>query len=451
MTSGDSLVWGNSMASTARKILLAGAALASLTFTQTAQAGGIGIHEQSASGQGMSFAGEGTSSMGLSAMFWNPAAVTQATGLWTESHVAFLFGHTVETALPGSTPLGVPTNSGNISEFAYLPASYVAYQLNPNWYVGLSVNPDFGSGTHPDTPWTGSFYTNEARIKVLDFNPVIGFKLNEQLSIAAGPRILWAFNGKFTQNAGLPPTTTNAGVRNLSDVGYGWSAGLTWKPAPMTEVALGYRSQVRLNSLDGVLQTPPGTPVLGANQFSVRGAATLPDQVSLGLKQRLDSRWTVLGTVEWTNWSVLKSAPFVITSGPFSGVTPATINFLYKDGWFFSAGLEYEWDPRTTLRGGIAYEISPSTDQFRLLGVPDDNRWWFSVGATYKWNERLTTDIGYSFVWLGDSPISYIPGVNPNATGPVTVLANSHSYNNIVAVSLRYKFDPEPRAPLITK
>src|SRR6185312_920527 len=130
-------------------------------------------------------------------------------------------------------------------------------------------------------------------------------------------------------------------------------------------------SQVRLNSLDGVLQTPPGTPVLGANQFSVRGAATLPDQVSLGLKQRLDSRWTVLGTVEWTNWSVLKSAPFVITSGPFSGITPATINFLYKDGWFFSAGLEYEWDPRTTLRGGIAYEISPSTDQFRLLGVPD--------------------------------------------------------------------------------
>src|SRR6185312_8889679 len=114
MTSGDSLVWGNSMASTARKILLAGAALASLTFTQAAQAGGIGIHEQSASGQGMSFAGEGTSSMGLSGMFWNPAAVTQATGLWTESHVAFLFGHTVETALPGSTPLGVPTNSGNI-------------------------------------------------------------------------------------------------------------------------------------------------------------------------------------------------------------------------------------------------------------------------------------------------------------------------------------------------
>jgi len=282
-----------------------------------------------------------------------------------------------------------------------------------------------------------------------DFNPVIGVKLNEQLSFAAGPRIVWAFNGKFTQN--VPPTAgTNAGLRNLDDVGYGWSAGLTWKPAPMTEIALGYRSQVRLNSLDGALQVPLGAP-LPAGQYNVRGSATLPDQFSLGIKQRLDSRWTVLGTVEWTNWSALQRAPFVITSGPFTGITPATINFLYKDGWLFSAGLEYQWDSRTTLRGGIAYEKSPSTDQFRLLGVPDDDRWWFSVGATYNWTERLTTDIGYSFVWLGDSPISYIPGVNPNATGPVTVLANSHSYNNIVAVSLRYKFDPEPRTPLITK
>lgn len=351
------------------------------------------------------------------------------------------FGHSVETGLPGSTFLGAPgvsASSGNISEFAYIPSSYVAYKLNPNWYLGLSVNADFGSATRPDQTWVGSPYTTNARIKSLDFNPILGWKLSDQLSVAAGPRVVWAFNGTFTQNfpVGGSIATTNQGLSQLGDIGMGWSAGLTWKPAPGTEIALGYRSQVHLD-LDGKLGL---APPLGGGNFDVSGPATLPDQVNFGIRQQLDSRWTALGTVEWTNWSVLQTIPFHATNGA-PPIVP-TLNFLYKDGWFYSVGAEYQWDARTTLRGGIAYEKSPSTDQFRLLAIPDDDRWWFSAGATYKWTDRLTLDFGYSFVWLGDSPISYVGGANPNANIPgVTVLANSHSYNNIVSVGLRYKFD----------
>jgi len=51
-----------------------------LAFSLPAQAGGFANRDQSAVGEGMSFAGEGTPGTGLSAMFWNPAAVTQVTG-----------------------------------------------------------------------------------------------------------------------------------------------------------------------------------------------------------------------------------------------------------------------------------------------------------------------------------------------------------------------------------
>lgn len=446
ITSGASLVWGIAMTSLAiRKILFAGAALA-LTLTQAAHAGGIGIHEQSAAGQGMSFAGQGTSSLGLSSMFWNPAAVTQTNGFGMESHTTFLFGNTVITPDAGGlTAVYGPQDSGNISEFAYIPTTYMAYRLNPNWYVGLSVTAPFGSGTHPDGPWAGSFYTKEARLKSVDFNPVIGWKLNDQLSIAAGPRVVWLFNGKFSRTS-APVIGFNSELNNLGDVAIGWSAGLTWKPTPFTEIALGYRSRV-----DTTLEGNITLPVLPGGGADVKADATLPDSLSFGIKQRIDSRWSFLGSVEWTNWSVLDTAPFIITSGPAAGTNPTAISFLYKDGWFFSAGLEYKWDAWTTLRGGVAYEVSPSKDQFRLLGVPDDNRWWFSVGATHKWTEQLSSDIGYSFVWLGDSPINYTAS-NPN-TLPVVVplTGTSHSYYNIISVSLRYAFDPEVRAPLITK
>src|SRR5690349_1460469 len=110
--------WGNSVRT--RKILLTSTVFAALTFTQAAQAGGIGIREQSAAGQGMSFAGEGTSSMGLSGMFWNPAAVTQTNGFGVELHTAFLFGNTVLKPEAGTgAPLLNPAvygtgDSGNI-------------------------------------------------------------------------------------------------------------------------------------------------------------------------------------------------------------------------------------------------------------------------------------------------------------------------------------------------
>ena len=60
------------------KHLLGATALgAALLASIDAQAGGFAVREQSAVGAGDAFAGEGTTSMGLSAMYWNPAAVTQ--------------------------------------------------------------------------------------------------------------------------------------------------------------------------------------------------------------------------------------------------------------------------------------------------------------------------------------------------------------------------------------
>jgi long-chain fatty acid transport protein len=428
---------------------LQGLLLASATFgvlvisMQTANAGGIAIREQSASGQGMSFAGEGTSSMGLSAMFWNPAAVTQTNGMDMETHLSLFFPSTeIHTNAVG--PLS--GSSGNIGEFAYIPTSYFAYKINPNWYVGLSITAPYGSGTHPNTPWAGSIYTNEARLKTIDFNPVIGYKFNEQLSIAAGPRILWAFNGKFNREPLLPASAATAGYNSLSDVAFGWSAGLTYKPLPGTEIALGYKSRVNL-TLDGDFFLP--APIPGAGKYSVSGGATTPDQVNLGIKQRIDDRWTALASVEWTNWSVLQNIVF-------SGVPPLpganTITFNYRDGWFFAGGLEYKYSAQTTLRGGIAYEISPVTDRVRDVSIPDDNRWWFSLGATHQIDRKWTMDLGYSFVWLGNSPINYVPGHPDFPSAGVVLVGTSKTYDHIVSLALRYHFDSTPApTPIIAK
>src|SRR5215510_15281896 len=86
---GHQIAWGDrggGMASRAFTRALAGASLGAIALTTDAQAGGFFLHEQSAYFQGTSFAGAAAGGPSLSAMFWNPATITQqGLGLATES------------------------------------------------------------------------------------------------------------------------------------------------------------------------------------------------------------------------------------------------------------------------------------------------------------------------------------------------------------------------------
>ena len=65
-----------------KKILLTSVAAGSLmAATSAAQAGGFALREQSAAGMGGAFAGVAAGAGGLSAMFWNPATLTDNPGI----------------------------------------------------------------------------------------------------------------------------------------------------------------------------------------------------------------------------------------------------------------------------------------------------------------------------------------------------------------------------------
>src|SRR5262252_3804215 len=96
--------------------LLGAAALAALALISAdAQAGGFALREQSAVGAGDAFAGEGTTSMGLSAMFWNPAAVTQEPNIGWEAHMSVL-----------------ATKSTKITNSAFTSPALNAIEFGPN-------------------------------------------------------------------------------------------------------------------------------------------------------------------------------------------------------------------------------------------------------------------------------------------------------------------------------
>ena len=101
-----------------KAFLIACSGLAALVVaTADANAGGLAVREQSAYGQGTSFAGVAAGGS-LSSMFWNPATMTQQAGLQIESAVSGLIPYSANrrlavTSAGTSLAFGGTDNVGN--------------------------------------------------------------------------------------------------------------------------------------------------------------------------------------------------------------------------------------------------------------------------------------------------------------------------------------------------
>jgi long-chain fatty acid transport protein len=172
--------------------------------------------------------------------------------------------------------------------------------------------------------------------------------------------------------------------------------------------------------------------------------------VSAGVRQRVDDRWMLLGTVEWTNWSRIGTSVFNQPSGSPAtiGGFPVALPFQYRDGWYYSLGAEYAFNARTTFRGGIAYETSPITDRVRIPLLPDSDRFSLSAGISLKMAPSMTLDLGYTHIWFKNANlnISAASG-NPWFTPPVSFVGDASVDVNIFSVGFRYLFDAPASTP----
>jgi long-chain fatty acid transport protein len=433
-----------------RSMTLAAVSLAALISAQgAAEAGAFALREQSATGQGLSFAGVASGSGGLSSIFWNPAAITMIPGWQSEWHAAGIIPRTeitpIYTLPPGLAALG---SSGDIGQDAIVPATYGSYQINDRLWIGLYTGAPYGLVTKPNPFWSGQLYARTTSVFSLEAQPTIGYKVNDWLSIGAGVRGQYL---KVRYFSAVGPTATNpnpfvpsAGLEGDS-FGIGYSLGATLTPFAGTSIGIGFRSAVE-HELDGEFQYF-GVPI--------KANLILPESVSVGLSQQIGDAFTLHATAEWTNWSRL-GFPRVINS--LTGGLLAQAPYLpldYDDGWFFSVGGEYVIDPAWTVRAGLGYEISPIDLENRNPRLPDSDRLWLSLGATYNWSEKLAFDIGYTHIFpVGNTDINIAPGNPTFATRGVVFAANVDTDVDIISAAIKYRWDDPAKpipAPIVRK
>jgi long-chain fatty acid transport protein len=361
---------------------IAGIAAGLLLSTSLAHAGGFALREQSTIGQGLSFAGVAAGAGGLSSMFWNPAVSAEY------NEYGFISENNVNLILPSAEAEFGGNSSGNIGEWAIVPAGSMSYGLTDKITLGLTTGAPFGLTTNGNDSWAGVLRGDKSEVMTLNATPSVSYKLNDMLSIGVGVQLQY-MSAELTSRA---PNAANPFFEvEGDDFGFGFTAGLLFEPTDTTDIGIGFRSSVR-HKLEG-----EGS--LGALlDQDISAKFTAPEIVTVGVRQEVSDQLALSAGLEWSNWSRFKE--FRVNGLP--GVVEA---YNWKDGWFASIGAEYAYSDALTLRAGAAFERSPVPDETRGVRVPDNDRYWLSLGASYRISEKMTANLAYSHVFMEDGDV----------------------------------------------
>jgi long-chain fatty acid transport protein len=395
---------------------------------------GFQLQEQNASGLGNAYAGQAAAGENASTIFYNPAGMTLLPGMqFSGSAVAIRPSAKFNDSGASRAPNGLPepaggSNGGDAGGWNYIPNLYFSKQLSPSVWAGIGLTVPFGLKTDYDPSFIGRFQSQKTQIQTYDINPSVAYKFSDSISLGAGLSYQH-FDIKLDRSTFVGVATPSS--FDISDSAWGWNMGAMFTPAPNTRIGLSYRSSIGYQ-LSGTVQ------VAGVPGFPTNATANVrvPATTSIALSQKLSDRWQLLGDFTYTQWSSIKAVPLVLASGAVAD----TFNFQFRDSWRAGVGANYKWSQDVTLKGGLAYEISPVTDQYRTTALPDNDRVWVGAGVKWAVSKESTLDFGYAHLFVPRSgTINQARGVGvPLAQGLVI-----GSYNNsvdILAVQYTYTF-----------
>ena len=383
-----------------KHVIVAGIVFSACLLPTMASAGAFRIFDQSASGtaQGGAFVAQADDP---SAIFFNPAGMTQLRGVQTSFGFMFIGGGTSYTSPAGATAHGdfggtialpPPFNlymSANLKDLGFAALG--------NLSAGIGVVSPFGIlYRYPDD---GPFSTAVTRqsLPLIDIKPTLAYKLSDQLSIGIGADIytfasFWGSGQSVTKfnssgGPGLPPPGTRMEV-NGGDTAAGFNLSLLYTPfrnedgKPLANVGFIYRSQATMHLTGNLL----------ANGGLVADASTtlvLPQVFTGGISvwpiRDRRHEWKLELDVDMTGWKSVRNTDVHLSNG-------ATIPFPqnWRNTYTTMIGTEYKWLGlealpawEVALRGGYWHSQTPIPDSSFLPTIPDADQHAVSVGMGF--------------------------------------------------------------------
>ena len=329
---------------------------------------------------GFNLVGFGVESLGLgsadiavardsTAVNINPAGLTQIDSRRFDGYIVPYYSFGVAHSDANNAKDDIDNPFGVLTGF-----SYAQKALRPDLTFGFGLFVSGGTGvTYKDLD-TGLGTRDEysAVLGVTKLATGVGWKLNDKLSLGAGLNLSYsALRQKiFPQTSSADPAFYGIRVDGADGLSVNGRVGLQYRPQPTLTLGLSYANATDIKLEDGTLTadfTALGLGRVKYRQADVEGFA-LAQELGAGVAWVFRPNWLFAGELTWLNWSDALRDASLVASRPDDPAAPATIAITqqldHRGQYVIGLGIAYQWDDKTTLRGGLNIgrnPIPPST------------------------------------------------------------------------------------------
>ncbi len=356
------------------------------------KAQGFQVNLQGQKQQGMAGAGTGLM-QDAAAVFFNPGGVS------------FLQGNSASVGMTPTFANGtfLDADNGSVAHSdAPVGTPFTAYVVwgpdSSRFKFGFGVYTPFGSiASWPDN-WTGRFALIYMKLQSIYFQPTVSYKVCNKLGIGAG-LVYGTGDVEFKQVMPVVDANGNYGIADLkaTAANYGFNVGLYYQPTDKLSIGLTYRSQITMNVTNGqaTFTVPPS---LASNFPSgpFTSKLPLPQEGTLGIGYKVNDKLSFAFDANIIGWKALDTIAFYYKDTT-SALKPTKLPRDYQNAYAFRLGAQYMINDKLTVRGGVAYSISPVKAGYVTPEVPDANKVNLTCGVGYKFSSHFGADASVTF------------------------------------------------------
>ncbi len=385
--------------------------------------------EQSVSGLGYAYSGMTSGGEDISVMFYNPAGLSEYRGMQVVSGGFYVFPRNRFKSDQSADRLNQPLTGGdgaNSGQQTLIPSLYAATDLTDRLRFGVGITVPFGLGARYAKTWKGRYEAINSQLRTFDINPVLSYKVNDQISIGFGLNAqnihlllsqaidfgsicIAQIDMQTCSGLGLLPQAAD-GKTELKADGWSWGyqLGGIVKPLPGLKMGIAFRSKVK-HRVDGRsdFNVPENArPLTASGAFQntpVTAKSNLPARLAFGATYQLNQDWALMTDIAWTQWNQIDNLT-IRFENPAQPQSPLDLNF--KNTIWVAYGFRYDLNDHWTLRTGFAFDESPVRNpRSRTFRIPDSNRYWLTFGVSYHYNSNFKFDFGYAHIFFQDANI----------------------------------------------
>lgn len=389
-----------------------------LTISSHALASGYQIWEQDIASIGNFHAGYAATANDASTAFYNPAGIPRIKNQQAMMGAAFVAsdfkytGSISVNTLNAGDPVNV-TNQGGAS--AVIPNIHYVAPITEDLGFGFSIDVPFGSKVEYGRTSALQYASVRAETSIVDISPSLGYRIVDQFYIGGGFDVQ-QMTAQFDQTGILGPGTDTSSRNHFDDTGYGYHLGLLYVPSEQTRIGLSYHSRVGhhltgtskfVGPLDGYNND---LPILSYNA-TVNMAA--PAYTAISIYEQPWKQWGFMGSLIYTQWGTINAFTLNNLAGiqnfDASTSVQVVVPQYFRNTWNLSLGANYYITDRATVRFGIGYDETPTTNTYRNVQMPDNNRYALALGGRYQAGKRVALDVGWTHIFMKNADINPPP------------------------------------------